>query len=672
MASRFLESARGLWSSRTGPVDNGTNDKLRRTLNSWQIFSIVIGGVIGSGFFSGSSLALSIAGPGGALLAFSLVGCVAIAVMEGICEMIVLWPIPNAMVEFVGAFVDRELSRVIGIGYWYTYSVSFSALIIGAVDLADYWNLSDMWKAILFIIIPIALAAINTRRVEVFGWIELGAGIVKLILVVGLVILMICINRGVGTGGVIGSEFLDDGIQNNDATSSGRFAAMCVAIPLATYSYLGVEMVTMTAFEAKRPAENLRMPARNIAWFVTLIYITTTFMFVLNVKWSNSELPTYYNQGFGALFRSTPKTETSYSAPVLAVTNAGLHAGAVTACFIYSTVSAANIGLYAASRAMYGLARDTRTEPDSPWWLRAMAVLASLEHDSRAPWWAVTLSVLLLCWLPFIGLPKGVSKGELQETLINMGSVSGVLVWSSQCLAHICFYHWRRRHERRLKGDWYNKFRQTSKASHFAYFQPAIAWFGLISTLLIAFFFNSASMWNGKHTGIKFASAYISPILFAFLWVLLKLRRQAPREWFGVDLSDFGKFKNRLQHLNELIYLGDGPLLEEGEDEDFQPLDGIVMTRAERERGTPPTYSGSQVPQIHHDDDEEDDDEHPGDFEPVSTSMNGAANPPGRAAKRTVRRPRGSESEDEGQRAPPQPPPAIKVSGVETMPAGTA
>lgn len=52
------------------------------------------------------------------MLAFALVGLVAIATMEGVCEMIVLWPIPNPMVEFVRAFVDPDLAIVVGIAYW--------------------------------------------------------------------------------------------------------------------------------------------------------------------------------------------------------------------------------------------------------------------------------------------------------------------------------------------------------------------------------------------------------------------------------------------------------------------------------------------------------------------------------------------------------------------------
>jgi amino acid permease len=40
--------------------------------------------------------------------------------MEGIAEMIGHWPIPNAMVEFVKAFVDKDLAIIVGFAYWYT------------------------------------------------------------------------------------------------------------------------------------------------------------------------------------------------------------------------------------------------------------------------------------------------------------------------------------------------------------------------------------------------------------------------------------------------------------------------------------------------------------------------------------------------------------------------
>jgi amino acid transporter len=79
---------------------------------------ITIGGVIGLSFGTASGEILAIAGPGGTLIAYSVNGVVAICVMEGLCEMIVLWPISNAMIEFVRFFVDPDLAIVVGIAYW--------------------------------------------------------------------------------------------------------------------------------------------------------------------------------------------------------------------------------------------------------------------------------------------------------------------------------------------------------------------------------------------------------------------------------------------------------------------------------------------------------------------------------------------------------------------------
>lgn len=76
------------------------------------------------GFATTSGEVLAISGPGGVLIAFAVVGIVTIFVMEGICEMIVIWPIPNAMMEFVAAFVDRDLAVIVGIAYWYATSQS--------------------------------------------------------------------------------------------------------------------------------------------------------------------------------------------------------------------------------------------------------------------------------------------------------------------------------------------------------------------------------------------------------------------------------------------------------------------------------------------------------------------------------------------------------------------
>jgi hypothetical protein len=73
----------------------------------------------------------------------------------------------------------------------------------------------------------------------------------------------------------------------------------------------------------------------------------------------------------------------------------------------------------------------------------------------------------------------------------------------------------RNQHDRSLKGNFYTTFRPSNDKSNLAYFQPFLAWFGLLSTLLAVIVLNSASMWNGNCIGVKFASAYVSVCIAA-------------------------------------------------------------------------------------------------------------------------------------------------------------
>jgi amino acid transporter len=62
---------------------------------------------------------MNIAGPEGLLVAWAFVSVTAICVLDGLAEMTIMWPVSNAMVEYVKAFVDRDLAIVVGLAYWF-------------------------------------------------------------------------------------------------------------------------------------------------------------------------------------------------------------------------------------------------------------------------------------------------------------------------------------------------------------------------------------------------------------------------------------------------------------------------------------------------------------------------------------------------------------------------
>lgn len=51
-------------------------------------------------------------------VSFTVMGLLAWAVMQCIGEMLTIWPIPGALAEYVGAFVDDDLGIAVGIAYW--------------------------------------------------------------------------------------------------------------------------------------------------------------------------------------------------------------------------------------------------------------------------------------------------------------------------------------------------------------------------------------------------------------------------------------------------------------------------------------------------------------------------------------------------------------------------
>lgn len=68
--------------------------------------------------FSTIGTVLHEASTAGTLIALGIVGLVAICVMSSLGELVVLWPVPNALVEYVKYFVDEDIATVVGVTYW--------------------------------------------------------------------------------------------------------------------------------------------------------------------------------------------------------------------------------------------------------------------------------------------------------------------------------------------------------------------------------------------------------------------------------------------------------------------------------------------------------------------------------------------------------------------------
>ena len=194
-------------------------------------------------------------------------------------------------------------------------------------------------------------------------------------------------------------------------------------IPIIAYSFLGLEIVTITAHEAKSPGA-LRISSQHVSWVVFLLYFLSALGDVLNVKWTDANLPPIYG---GISNNSTAptidKTLRSSSMMIIATKHAGLKIipGFLNGCFIFSVLSASNTSLYVASRILFGLARETKqTTPLG----KLFHGLCKVELRSEVPVRAILVSAISFLWLPFLNLRKGYAISAVRSP--NLTKASGL------------------------------------------------------------------------------------------------------------------------------------------------------------------------------------------------------------------------------------------------------
>jgi len=197
-----------------------------------------------------------------------------------------------------------------------------------------------------------------------------------------------------------------------------------VAFPVATYAYLGVEIIAVTAAEARTPHTSLRFAARHIAWFTAVMYVASIASYYLNVEWSDPRLPVYRGR-ISTPAADSPQSPTTgiagSSAIVIIATLTAYQvplSNVLSGLLIMAVLSAANTALYVSSRTLWGLACNLDPQlSNSPYIIwRLLSKLSTTTPGARVPGWALLVSSVTFWWLlPFLLLAKSTSA-------VNVGS----------------------------------------------------------------------------------------------------------------------------------------------------------------------------------------------------------------------------------------------------------
>jgi amino acid transporter, AAT family len=378
---------------------------LQHSLSTGQLSMIAIGGAIGTGLFLGSAFAIGFAGPS-VLVSYAIGGIISLLLMGCLAEMTVGQPLSGAFGAYAEFYVGPLAGFLVRYAYWSSIVLAVGTEVSAIAVYMQYWypQVPGWYWIVGF---SGVLIAINALSVNTFGAVEYGFSMFKLAAIVAFLLL--------GAYFVVNAPAASDVGIRNYVSRGGFFphglSGMWVAVIVAVFSYLSIEMIAVAAGEAKDPQRAITRAFRATVFRLVFFYLLTLALVLAIVPWSEAG------------------TAGSPFVKVMAATHVPFAAGLMNLVILVAALSAMNSQLYITTRMMFSLSRA------------GYAPRRFGELSSRG----VPLAALLLsCVGIALAVAFNVTAPEASFALMISVSMFGALfTWLMIFVTHLLF---RRRH----------------------------------------------------------------------------------------------------------------------------------------------------------------------------------------------------------------------------------
>ncbi|MBC3215649.1 bifunctional threonine/serine APC transporter ThrP [Serratia fonticola] len=394
---------------------------LHRGLEARHIELIALGGTIGVGLFMGSASTLKWAGPS-VLLAYIIAGLFVFFIMRSMGEMLFLEPVAGSFAVYAHKYMNPFFGYLTAWGYWFMWlAVGISEITAIGVYVQFWFPEIPQWLPALIAVAMVALA--NLAAVRLYGELEFWFAMIK----VTTIIVMILVGLGVIFFG-FGNGGQPTGFANLTAHGgffAGGWKGFLFALCIVVASYQGVELVGITAGEAKNPQVTLKRAINNILWRILIFYVGAIFVIVTIFPWN----------GIG----------TAGSPFVLTFAKIGIVAAAGIINFVVLTaaLSGCNSGMYSGGRMLYALAKNRQLP-------------AALTRLSASGVPVNCIAITIICLL--VGSALNYVIPNPQQVFVYVYSASvlpGMMPWFVVLISQIYF---RRAHKEAMKTHSFKSF----------------------------------------------------------------------------------------------------------------------------------------------------------------------------------------------------------------------
>jgi len=312
------------------------SEGLQRRLSQRQLTMIAIGGAIGVGLFLGSGVTIELAGPG-VIVTYLLGALIAMVVAYSLAEMAVVHPVSGSF----GIYAEKYLSPWAGFCVRATYGlcqiIAIGAEVTAVAIYFSFWFPGvPGWTWV--VLVSTGLVVVNAMQVGNFGEFEYWFAMIKVVAIIGFIAVGLALITGLGPGRAVGLANLT---QNGGFFPHG-WRGVWLALTLAITSYMGVEVIAVTAGEAQEPEKSIPRAMRTIVFRLIVFYVLAIAIMLAMTPWNR-----------------TGSASVSGSPFVRAFATAGIPyaASVMNLVVITAALSSANTNLYLSTRMLFSLSR---------------------------------------------------------------------------------------------------------------------------------------------------------------------------------------------------------------------------------------------------------------------------------------------------------------------------
>lgn len=389
---------------------NSETKALKRAMSTRHLVMLSLGGAIGTGLFLGSGEVIAQTGPVAAIIAYVLGGLIAYMVMLCLGELAVHMPVAGSFGAYAQKYIGPGTGYMISWVYWLTWTATLGTEFTAAALLMQEWfpHIS-MW--IWTIIFAITIFALNLSSTRIFAESEFWLALVKVVTVVAFIILgLLAIFSLIPFHGAESAPLF------HNLTAQGWFPQGLVPIfttmLIVNFAFSGTELIGVAAGETKDPAVNVPKAINAAIWRLLIFFVGTIVVI--------SALLPFQVAGLGG--------ESVSNSPFVTVFNyIGIPYADDIMRFVIITalLSAANSGLYAASRMMWSLSAQ-----------RQLPQVFSRLSSSGTP--IIALVVTMFGAIPGL-LSEHFAPETIFKNLLGIAAFTMVIVWMSICWSQFNF-----------------------------------------------------------------------------------------------------------------------------------------------------------------------------------------------------------------------------------------